>query len=151
MKMAVSKVAFLALSALLAARGGTAGKPRSDEEKRTRPSSAELNPFSPWKSMYIQRGLIINPGKRKDFNDSLFEYRWKSEWIINAYVCTIEIRHDDDAEDSHTIPEVQIAYFSRQSHAGSYAARNVLLGGKDAHVYLRTTDCETVDIVYWNK
>jgi hypothetical protein len=146
----LNRLAWIALSTALVSNAGTALKARKDP---ILPPSAHLTPFSAWKSIYILRNGVVNPSARKDFNDTLFEYRWKSEWTLNRYVCTVEIRHTEDADDSHTIPEIDILYSDRLSHplAHTYAAHNVTVGSTTAHAYLKPIDCEEVGLVFWKK
>ena len=81
------------------------------------------------------------------------EYRWKSELTINRAACTVEIRTAGDVDYSDTIPEVNVMYEPRSHlrHPQKYAAQNVAVGGRPAHAYLKASDCETIDLVFWKK
>lgn len=99
----ISIVLVLAVSATAAAPDGKLAS--AGENKPT-----HLTGFTPWEALFLLRDGAFNPSKTRDFNDSRFEYRWKSEWVVNGYVCTVEVRHTDDAEDSHTLPEIDVFY-----------------------------------------
>ncbi len=139
-----SLVLILAVSATAAPDGKLASTGKST-------SPAGPTNFTDWKALFLLRDGIFNPLKPKQFNDSLFEYRWKSEWIVNGYVCTVEVRHTQDAEDTHTLPEINVFYTDPYSRGHQYTAREVVLGGKDGHVFFRQKDCQRIDIVSWTK
>ena len=93
--------------------------------------------------------------RAKDFHDTQFEYRWKSEW--SSDVCTVEIRPTGDTDVSGTIPEIDVSYSAPHSHDRSYTMihghttiRNAPIG-KLTHVYVKPTHCETVEWVFWKE
>jgi hypothetical protein len=146
------RFATLALAITLVASADTAPKPSSNGESTIATRSGTLTGFSSWRPIYLQRNGVVNTQKRQDFNDTRFEYRWKSEWIVNRDVCTVEIRPSEDVEVSDTIPKITIAYVDPHSHGHEhpFTMQNVAVSRLE-HAYLRPTDCERVDLVYWNK
>jgi hypothetical protein len=100
--------------------------------------------------MYLQRNGVVNWQKRKDFNDTRFEYRWKSEWVLNRDVCTVEIRPSEDVPVSDTIPTVTVAYVDHHGHVHPFTMQNVAVSNV-AHANLKPTDCERIDLVYWTR
>ncbi|MGC1906944.1 MAG: hypothetical protein WA715_24195 [Candidatus Acidiferrum sp.] len=147
----MGKLASIVLIMTVAAAGATDSK-ISPNDKRS-PTPAPLTAFSSWQPIFLIRNGVINTFKRKDFNDSLFEYRWKREWVVSSYVCTVELRHAEDAEDSHTLPEIDVFYGDRNNHdkPHRYIVHDVALGGKDGHVLLKQADCEDIGMVAWGK
>jgi hypothetical protein len=142
----MTKPVGILLLLTVAAIGATDEKITSIAKRSPSPVTA----FTGWKPLFLTRNGVVNTFKRPDFNDSLFEYRWKSERTVSSSVCTVELRHAEDAEDSHTIPEVNVFYLGR-GPVHRYTARNLALGGKDGHVLLRQEDCERIDMVAWDK
>jgi hypothetical protein len=149
----LAKLACATLSILPVTHADTAGKPPSTAEGANSPSPPQLTGFSTWKPIFLQRDGVVNPWRRKDFNDTRFEYRWKSERGVSTYVCTIEIRLTGDVDGSDTAPEIGVMYVSPRDlpHHHGYTERNVRIGSKAEHAYLKPTDCERVDLVYWLK
>jgi hypothetical protein len=147
----VARFACIALPTILVVNAGTAGKPASNEARAI--TSSPLTSFSEWKPIFLLRDGVFNPSKRKEFNDTLFEYRWRSEWILNRYVCTVEVRHTEDADDSHRVPEIDVVFTNRHhlTRGHSYDAHDVVVGGPGGHVYFKPADCERVEFVYWKK
>jgi hypothetical protein len=148
----LAKLVCAALSILLVAHADTGGKPSSSADRANAPS--QLTGFSAWKPIILNRDGPMNPwGKRKDFNDSRFEYRWKSERTANSSVCTVEIRPTDDVDVSETIPEIGVNYSGQDRiiHLHGYTARDVRIGSKLEHAFLKPPDCDRVDLVYWHK
>jgi hypothetical protein len=139
-------VLMLAVMATAAPDGKIASSGKSAAPTR-------LTDFTAWQPIFILRNGVVNTFKAKDFNDSRFEYRWKSEWVVNDFVCTVEVRHTDDVEDKNTLPEIDIFYSSQHTHGRPqrYAAHDVALGGKEEHVFLKRTDCDQVGMVLWSK
>jgi hypothetical protein len=145
----VSKLASIVLVLAVSATAAPDGKIAS-AVKTTKPT--ELTDFTAWKALFLLREGAFNPFKQKDFNDTRFEYRWKSEEPSGmASFCTVEIRHAGDAEDSHTLPEIDVFYAGSRPLMHRDTARQVALGGKDGHVILRQTDCQRVEFVTWAK
>jgi hypothetical protein len=147
----LARLACATLSILLIAHADTGGKSSSSAERAN--GASQLNGFSAWKPIILNRDGPMNPWKRMDFNDSRFEYRWKSERTVNSSVCTVEIRPTDDVDVSETIPEIGLNYSGpgRIIHHGGYTARDVKIGSKLEHAFLKPPDCERVDLVYWHK
>ena len=150
--MAVTEFASIALAITLVASADTAPKRSSNVSGTLSPRSAPLTSFSSWRAIYFQRNGVVNIQKRQDFNDTRYEYRWKSEWIVNRDVCTVESRPSEDVDVSDTIPKITLAYVDPHSHGHvhPFTMQNVAVS-KAAHAYLRPTDCERVDLIYWNK
>jgi hypothetical protein len=67
----------------------------------------------------------------KDFHDTQFEYRRKSEWAVSRSVCTVEIRPTGDVDISYKVPQISLAYSDPHSH--------VVIGSKE------------VSQIYWMK
>ena|ERR1700722_5051121 len=116
--------------------------------------------LSAWKYILLERpGPDGVPGvrmraKAKDFQDTRFEYRWKSERALDGYVCIVEIRPTDDADRTETLAQINIAYYDpatlTRNHSRIFTAHDVAVG-KTAHAYLKPTDCGRVDLVSWLK
>lgn len=120
------------------------------------PDLAALNGMSAWKYVPLERspGIMWRHYGAYDFQDTRFEYRWKSEWSVNAYVCTVEIRLADNTEASYTIPEINLSYSGPNRiglHFRVYTVRDVAIGNTRAPAVLTQTDCERVDLVSWRK
>jgi hypothetical protein len=147
----VAELVCATLSMLLVANADTGGKPSSGADRANGPS--QLTGFSAWKPIILNRDGPMNPWKRRDFNDSRFEYRWKSERTVNSSICTVEIRPTEDVDVSETIPEIGVNYSGpgRIIHHGGYTARDVKIGSKLEHAFLKPSDCDRVDLVYWHK
>jgi hypothetical protein len=92
--------------------------------------------------------------KAKDFQDTRFEYRWKSERIIDNYVCTVEVRPRDDIGESEPVPELNIVYYDPSSltpgHFRALTLHDVTVG-RAAHLISKPSGCRRVDSVYWRK
>jgi hypothetical protein len=146
------RFAFAALTIALAAGADTAPKRSADPNTTITPSLRSTLGFSPWRALYLQRNGVLNTQKRKDFNDTRFEYRWKSEWVVIREVCTVEIRPSEDVDVSDTIPTISIAYVDPHSHGHvhPFIVKNVAVSNV-AHASLKPTDCERIDLVYWSK
>lgn len=90
----------------------------------------------------------------KDFQDTRFQYRWKSERAIDTYSCTIEIRPTDDIGENDVIPELTIIHYSPSSlapgHSQILITRDVSVA-KSAHAIFKPSNCRSVDFVYWRK
>ena len=82
----------------------------------------QLSSWSKWKQI-----LLENRAARSYVRDTRFEFRWKPEWTENGYACSAEIRPTNDADQSATVPEIDIWYNST-SH--TYAAAGVPVGPK---------------------
>jgi hypothetical protein len=129
----------------------TGGKSPSDGKTVRAAHSASSAGWSSWQSLFIVRDGVVNPSKPKDFEDTRFEYRWKSEWVVSAAVCTIEVRPVDDLDVSYTAPEIGIGYRDKSyGRPRGLKAQNVLIT-KSAHAFLRPGDCKRVEQVYWTK
>jgi hypothetical protein len=146
------RFATVALPIALVASADTAPKSTFNPNTTITPSSRSTLGFSSWRAIYFQRNGVVNWQKRKDFNDTRFEYRWKSEWIVNRDVCTVEIRPSEDVDVSDTIPKITIAYVDPHSHGHvhPFTMQNVAVS-HGAHASLKPTDCERIDLVYWSK
>ena len=107
--------------------------------------------FTAWQPVFLMRDGVVNTMKRKEFNDTRFEYRWKSELSEVSPVCTIEIRVAKDADYTDTIPQLSLAYWDRHHHGQRYTARDLAVGGRLEQISFKRTDCETVELVWWNK
>ena len=129
----------------------TGGKSPSNGKTALNAPSKSSPGWSAWRSVFVARNGVVNPQRPKDFDDTRFEYRWKSERNVSFDVCTIEIRPTDDLDDSYTAPQIGVGY-SDQSHGlmQTYRARDVLIT-RLAHVFLRPTDCGRVGMVFWSK
>jgi hypothetical protein len=147
----LARAASTALAIAIVASSDTTPKP-SFPNTTTTPSSRSTLGFSPWRAIYLQRNGVVDWQKRKDFNDTRYEYRWKSEWIVNRDVCTVEIRPSEDVDVSDTIPKIMVVYIDPHSHGHihPFSMQNVAIS-KSAHVLLRPQDCERIDLVYWSK
>lgn len=115
--------------------------------------------FSAWKYIPLERksadGIWSPPHlKSKDFQDTRFQYRWKSERLIDTSVCTVEIRPTDDIGDGEALPELNIVYYDPSGlitgHFRVPSTHDVSVG-KTAHAVLKPPDCRRVDFVYWRK
>jgi hypothetical protein len=121
------------LSIALAVNGGLAG-------------------WSDWKFIPLERN---NPDsvwfprmlKPADFQDTRFEYRWKSEQALSSYVCTVEIRTAGDL-GQESLPQINVIF--SPGHYRVFTASDVSVG-KSAHAIFKQTDCRKVDFVYWRK
>jgi hypothetical protein len=116
-------------------------------------SVATLAGFSAWKNVPLERkpGMMWRHVEANDFQDTRFEYRWKSEWTVNDYVCTVEIRPSDDADQSYTIPELYAGYSDPNKiglHFHMETAHDVPIG-KASHGFLQLRNCVTVQNVSW--
>jgi hypothetical protein len=66
----------------------------------------------------------------------------------------VEIRTTGDDEYNDTIPEVNVIYFEGNHvvrRAQTYIAKDVAVGGKIAHAYLKASECEKIEFVFWKK
>jgi hypothetical protein len=91
-------------------------------------------------------------GRPETVSDTYFQYRWKSDWVVNHSVCTVEIRPADDAHVSRVVPEITVEYFNSrhvEPHVQVSRAQNILIGSKASHAYIRPSDCERVGFVFW--
>jgi hypothetical protein len=143
------KLACATLAIVLVANANTAGKTSTNEVGTINPFSGPVTGWSAWKYILLARNGVESIHAPKDFHDTQFEYRWKSERTVNRYVRTVEIR---DVDDSHTVPEIDVYYSDRHGplHFHAFTAHDVPIG-KQAHAYLRPPDCESVDLVFWKK
>jgi hypothetical protein len=142
----VWEIACALLSMLLVAGDDSPVKPAS--------GLAALAGLSDWKFVPLARnGLMFQPHP-KDFQDTRFQYRWKSEWVVNRYVCTVEIRPTDDIDGNFTVPQIDIGYSGPNRvglHFQFYTAHDVPIGSKLAHAVVRRPDCQSVELVSWSK
>jgi hypothetical protein len=122
-------------------------------------SLSDLAGLSAWKYIPLERkdsSAVWMPlhFNAKDFQDTRFEYRWKSERIVDNYVCTVEIRPRDDIGQSDLLPELNIVYYDPSSLAPGHfrvlTAHDVTVG-RAAHLFFKPSDCRRVDFVYWRK
>lgn len=122
-------------------------------------SLADLAGLSAWKFIPLERkdaaGLWLPWGLHaKDFQDTRFEYRWKSERTIDSYVCTVEIRPTDDVGQDEKLPQINIISYDSlrfsPGHFRIFTASDVSVG-KSAHAIFKPADCRRVDFVYWRK
>lgn len=92
--------------------------------------------------------------KSRDFQDTRFQYRWKSERTIDNYVCTVEVRPTDDIGQSEVLPELTISYYDPSvmtpGHFRDFTAHNVSVS-KSEHAIFKPSDCRRIDFVYWRK
>jgi hypothetical protein len=146
------RFAFIALAITLVASPDTAPKRSANGESTIASRSAPLTAFSSWRAIYFQRNGVVNIQKRQDFNDTRYEYRWKSEWVLNRHVCTVEIRPSEDVPVSDTIPTVTVVYIDPHGpvRIHQYTMYDVPISHL-VHAYLRPPDCERIDLVYWSK
>jgi hypothetical protein len=82
--------------------------------------------------------------------DSRYEYRWRSDWQVNRYVCTVEVRPTVDGSIHLTIPELAVVYTpkSRLRRAQVLTQNDVLMNGKLTHSATFTApDCGSVEAV----
>lgn len=115
--------------------------------------------WSGWKFIPLERNSpdsiwfprILKPA---DFQDTRFEYRWKSERTLASYDCTIEIRPADDVGENETLPQINvISDDSLKFSPGQiriFTASGVSVG-KSAHAIFKRADCRGVEFVYWRK
>jgi hypothetical protein len=61
------------------------GKPSSSAENASSLSTGLTN-FSAWVYIPLLRNGVVPFSETKDFHDTQFEYRWKSEWDVSRYV-----------------------------------------------------------------
>ena len=118
-------------------------------------SLAALAGMSAWKFVQMERqpGILWRHIKPEDFQDTRFEYRWKSERSVDRFVCVVEVRPRDDSDQSFTIPEINVQYTGPNRiglHFHVFTTHDVAIG-KQAHAVIRQTDCDAVDIVSWRK
>ena len=148
----LARSAFTTLAIALVAGADTAPKRSAEPNTTIAPSSRSTLGFSSWRAIYLRRNGVVYMSKQRDFNDLRFEYRWKSEWIVNRDACTVEIRPSDDIDVSSTIPEITVAYIDPHGHPHMPPwVTNNLPVSHLSHAYLRPPDCERVDLVYWSK
>jgi hypothetical protein len=128
------------------------------------PLSIILSGLSPWKYIPLERagpdgffGVRMRELKAKDFQDTRFEYRWKSERTLNSYVCTVEIRPANDMDQSGSLPFINIRYYDPaglgHNHVRTFAAHEISVSSvsKVAHALLTAPDCSRVDLVSWRQ
>jgi hypothetical protein len=145
-------LASVMLSILLAAADPVC-TPSSNKEVS---SPLALAVMSAWKDIRLARNGHLAPwGHRsKDFHDTRFEYRWRSEQVVDRSVCLVEIRHSMNADDTYTIPEIMIAYSHPSAVVGGHGrfcvAHDVPVA-KASHAYFRQADCKSVEVVDWSK
>ncbi len=146
-------LACAALAIALVANSGNTDKLSSRAENAAGRSSSELTGFSAWEYIPLLRDGVVPFNETKDFHDTQFEYRWKSEWAVSRYVCSIEIRPAGDVDISYKVPEISFAYSDPHSHRPfhRFTAHDVAVGSKQAHAILKPADCERVDRIYWVK
>jgi hypothetical protein len=147
------KLACTMLAIVLAAHGDSTDKLTSPAQSTAGRSSGGLTGFSAWEYIPLLRNGVVPLGQTKDFHDTQLEYRWKSEWAVSRYVCTVEIRPAEDVDLSYKVPEISLAYSDPHSHRPfhQYTAHDVAVGNKLAHAVLRPADCERVTLIYWVK
>jgi hypothetical protein len=106
-----------------------------------------------WEYISLLRNGVVAFSETKDFHDAQFEYRWKSEWAVSRYVCTVEIRPSGDVDIHYKVPEISLAYADPHSHRPfhKYTAHDVVIGSKLAHAILKASDCERISLIYWMK
>jgi hypothetical protein len=118
-----------------------------------------LEGWSAWKYIPLERKTANGEWtprtfKAKDFQDTRFESRWKSERTIDSHVCTVEIRPTDDIGESDTIPEINIISYDPSSltpgHFRVQTTHDVSVS-KAAHAIFKSPDCRRVDFIYWRK
>ena len=149
----VSRAACITfLLVVIANADTTAGRSSlPNNESTATPSPKRSLNYSSWiYARPVRNGVVSFDGR--DFYDTYFQYRWKSEWVVNRNVCTVEIRPTDDALVSRTVPEITVEYFNSRSiepYAQLFKTQNVLIGSKIGHAYIRLSDCERIDFVFW--
>ena len=120
---------------------------------------ADSASWSDWKYVPLERKSgagMWSPthSNAKDFQDTRFQYRWKSERIIDTYVCNIEVRPTGDIDEQNTIPELNILYYDPSSLTAGYlrilTSHQVSIG-KAAHAIFKPSGCRRVDFVSWHK
>jgi hypothetical protein len=129
------------------------GTPPTKQTKKNAPSAA-LTGYTEWIPMMMVRDKLIPPvPTHRDFNDQRYEYRWKSERIVNDDICTIELRPADDVEGSELLPFVVVHYSNPNGHgrAQGFIREGVRMGSGKGHAFLTAKDCADVDIVAWGK
>jgi hypothetical protein len=147
----LTRAAFAALAIAMVANADT-GKPSSSAENASSLSTGLTN-FSAWEYIPLLRNGVVPFSETKDFHDTQFEYRWKSEWAVSRYVCTVEIRPSGDVDMNYKVPEISLAYADPHSHRPfhKYTAHDVVIGNKLAHAILKASDCERISLIYWMK
>jgi hypothetical protein len=151
MNLAPAAILSIGLLAVMT-NADTAGRSSSPHNDGTAaPSPKRSLNYSSWiYARPIRNGVVSFDGR--DFYDTYFQYRWKSDWVLNHNVCTVEIRPAEDAPVSRTVPEITVEYFSSQSiepHVQMFKAQNVSIGSKAFHAYIRPSDCDRVGFVFW--
>ena len=142
--MRLARLACATLSLALAARAD---------------SLATLAGFSHWRFVLLERAGpdgffgVRWRGTAKDFQDTRFQYRWKSERSnIDSHVCSVEIRPTDDIGESDKLPEIHVDYYDPTSlaHYHWFTAHDITVS-KATHAYLKPTGCQTINAVSWRK
>jgi hypothetical protein len=113
--------------------------------------------LSGWRYIPLERkngdGWVPRSFKAKDFHDTRFEYRWKSERNLDRFACTIEIRPTDDVDQHDTIPEITVYYYDPSNftpgHFRVLTAREVSLG-KANHAFFKPQDCREIESISWH-
>jgi hypothetical protein len=145
----IAKFAWAALAIALVANADTPGKASSSSEGTSTPFSRPESGWSGWAFVPLERDGVVSLRKTKDFHDTQFQYRWKSELNVSRNACTIEIR---DVDNNHTVPEIDVYYLDHRGpgHLHTFSAHEVSVD-KLAHAYLKPNDCERVEAVVWKK
>ena len=130
-----------------------AGTPPTKPTQKNPPSTA-LTGYTEWLPVTMVRDKLIPPvPTHRDFNDQRYEYRWKSERIVNDDICTIELRPADDVEGAELLPFVVVHYSNPNGHghAHGFIKEDVRMGRGKEHAFLTAKDCGDVEIVAWGK
>src|ERR1700683_5347511 len=75
----IAKFAWAALAIALVANADTPGKASSSSEGTSTPFSRPESGWSGWAFVPLERDGVVSLRKTKDFHDTQFQYRWKSE------------------------------------------------------------------------
>jgi hypothetical protein len=146
---------IVAAAMLSVANADTSAGPSPAKQDTPTPSSAHSVAYSRWiYAVAIRSGQPLHHGR--DFYDSYFEYRWKSEWVVSRYLCTVELRTTDDGDITRIIAELGVEYSNSHTagtaitHRQEFNAQNIVVGSKTAHAFIRPTDCDRVELVYFH-
>ncbi len=152
----LANLTFATLAIALVAAADTPAKPASNGEGANASSSARLLGFSAWSYIPLLRNGTVPYHRAKDFHDTQFEYRWKSQWTVNRYVCTVEVRPTGDIDIGYKVPEITVQYSEPHGRGPlhmvhQYSAHDLSVGSGKAHAVLKPADCERIDLIYWIK
>lgn len=119
--------------------------------------SRQMAGWSGWKQTLVEKRDPLSD-QRSFTTDERFEYRWKAQWTQPGYVCAVEIRPADDADEWYQLREVDIMYQSsdyvyaaadapvihRRPQMHFFTTLGVTVRNRQAHANLTAADCGAV-------